>query len=64
MGGAQAAFISNILAVLVVFGENITYCPQPCVSKECLWVVCIVGGPGASAYLSKLCLLMFVFNPI
>ena len=58
MGGAQAAFISNILAVLVVFGENITYFPQPCVSKECLWVVCIVGGPGASAYLSKLCLLI------
>ena len=59
MGGAQAAFISNVLAVLVVFGENITYFPQPCMSKEeCLWVVCIVGGPGASAYLNKLCLLI------
>lgn len=59
MGGAQAPFISNVLAVLVVFGENITCFPQLCMSKEeCLWVVCIAGGPGARAYLSKICLLI------
>ena len=59
MGGAQTPFISNVLAALVVFGENITCFPQPCMSREeCLWVFCIVGGPVANAHLNKTCLLI------